>query len=311
MKKPLHLSIGSFNIDLIVFIKSQSRDRFNIEKILLGPGGSAVNYAVAAVTYGHRASLIAASSSSKLALRNLNRIEKIGVETKYVKMHRGKPGLSLIVINHRRDTKIYEFLGVNKELSRIEVDNEVFNNANVLYIGSLKPGIAGKFVDQAYRKGILITYDPGSSANLSLDKLSKILSRINILFINKDSFLELTKGDVDKLFKYGVDKVVVRKGVGSAVLFEHGGIVVTGYSKTVGRVRNIIGSSDAFNAFFNSVYIDTGDPYKALQYALAASVLKSNCTLNILCYSRDELSKYLSQTFVEIVKEGSEVFLEE
>lgn len=313
MGKPLHVSIGSFNIDLVVFLTPhlRNRGRFSIERIVLSPSGSAVNYAVSTVTYGHRALLITASSSSNLARRSLDRVEKLGVETKHVKIYRGKPGLSLVIIDHMGDTKIYEYQGVNRELSRIEVDEEVLSNANVLHIGSVEPRVLGKFVDQAYRKGILITYDPGSFANLSLDKLSKTLSKINTLFINKEIYMELTKGDVEKLFRHGVDKVIVRRGIGGAVLFEHGGLVTTGYSKPLGRIKNIVGSSDAFDAFFNSVYLETGDPYRALQYALVASVLKANCSLSILCYSREELNKHFSRAFVEVARKNNEESLEE
>lgn len=310
MRINTHVSIGSFSIDIVMFATRCSRYG-KINKVVWSPGGSATIYAVSAVIYGHRASLVASTSKSSLTRVFLNRIERLGVDTRFVKTSSGKPGFSFITIDSRGETIVYEYTGVNRKLSETVFEEDIFSEANLVYIGSSKLSVINRFVDQAYRKGVLISIDPGLQLNASLDKLSRILSKTNTLFIAKEDFLRLTKGDTEILFKHGVDKIVVKKGLGSAILLEHGGVVATGYLKNIEKTRNVVGSSDAFNAFFNSVYMDTGDPYRALQYALTASVLKAKCELSIPCYTREELNKQLSRSIVEIDKNRDKLVSEE
>lgn len=310
MRINTHVSIGNFNIDIVIFVTRYSYNS-RIKNIVWSPGGSATNYAVSTIIYGHKAILVATTSRSGLARSYLDKIKELGVETRFVKTYSGKPGLSFITIDPRGETRIYEYIGINRKLLEIKIEEDIYSDANIVYIGSSIPRVINRFVDQAYRKGVFITYDSGLHLNISLDKLSRILSKINILFINKEDFMKLTRGDTEKLFKHGVDKIVVKKGLGSAILLEHGGVVASGYLKNIEKIRNIVGSSDAFNAFFNSVYMDTGDPYRALQYALTASVLKASCKSSIFCYTREELNKQLSSSIVEIVKNPDKLVLEE
>lgn len=305
MKKPIHISLGNFNIDLTMFIENvpEVDQAVLVNKLVVSPGGGATNYSIAASIYGHRVYLISVVSENPLFRRMLGKVKRMGVNTDYVSLTRGKPGLVVVLIDRNGEKRMLKHPGVNVKIRDVAIPEELLDQASLLHVSSVPIDVVVKQIDQAYKRGLMVTYDPGVYAIEGRDRILENLHKINVLFLNKYEFLELTGGDPLKLLKRGVDLIVVKKGAKGAFLIQQGGLIVNGYSKPIKRVVNSTGAGDAFNAFFNASLLDYRDPVKALQYGLAAGTVKTSCRGSYLCWGRDVVNQQLKETYVEVLKE--------
>lgn len=305
MKKPTHVSLGNFNVDITLYVEGVPNvDQATlVEDVVFSVGGAATNYSIATSIYGHLSYLISVVSKNPLSLRFLERVKKMGVNVDYVSFTRGKPGYVVILVNHMGERRMLKYVGVNAKLRGLNVPEELLDQASLVHLASVPVDVAVKTMDQAYRRGLIVTYDPGVFVLQSRSGILENLSKVNVLFLNKHELQELSRGDPLKLLKHGVDLIVVKKGARGALLIQQGGLTVIGYSKPIKRVVNSTGAGDAFNAFFNAAFLDYRDPVRALQYGLAAGTLKTSCKGSYLCWDRAVVNQQLKETYVEAVKE--------
>ena len=312
-KKPIHIAVGNLNVDITMYVpRLPGPDQSIIaDEIQIGPGGAASNYSVAVAYYGHQPYLIASTSTSSFIDTIIDKLNKIGVITKFLKRVEENPGLVTVIVIPGGEKFMVKYRGANELLSPNDVPKQLLEEANIVHLASIPASIAGEIATRAAGLGLLVSYDPGSYALYEKEKILKILDKTNILFLNRVEAKQLTRGKVENLLKFGPDIVVVKKGPGGAYLLQQGGTVYYGISKPVRPPVDTTGAGDAFDAFFNAAYIDYKDPGKALSYALAAGALKVMCKGSQLCWDKQLFNKQLNETTVEKLKQPEPWILED
>ena len=311
--KPIHVSVGNLNIDITMYVPRLPKTDESIiaEETIIGPGGSASNYSVAATFYGHKVFLIATTSDDPLVDQILEKLAKIGVDTTYVKRVEGVPGIVSVIVIPGGERIIVKYRGVNELLSPNDIPKQVLQDASIVHITSIPPSVAGEIARRANGLGVLVSYDPGAYAYLEKDKVLDVIKYVNIIFLNRREAKALAGNNPKLLLKMGPSMVVVKKGPGGAYVLLHGDMIYYGVSKPIRPPVDSTGAGDAFDAFFNAVYLDYKDPGKALQYALAAGAMKVMCRGSQICWDKNLFNKQLNETTIEAVKNPKNWVLED
>ncbi len=310
----IHVAVGNLNIDISLYVdRLPGPDEAIVSSdAAIGAGGAASNYAIAVTHYGHRAYLIATTSSYSFVDHVLIDLERHGVNVAYVKRVEGAPGIVSVIVDQRSGERIMvKYRGVNSLLSPNDVPRELLKNANIVHIASVEPSVAIEIARRASSLGILISYDPGSGAFEARNKVLEAIKYSNIVFLNRSEAKELVGSNLHKLLDIGADIAVIKRGPGGAYALLPGGMVYHGLSKPIRPVVDTTGAGDAFAAFFNAVYLESHDVGKALQYGVAAATLKISCRGSRLCYDRSLFNKQLNETVIEVLKNPPEWVLED
>ncbi len=310
----VHIAVGNLNIDISLYVdRLPGPDEAIVSSdAAIGAGGAASNYAIAVSYYGHKVYLIATTSSYSFVDYVLNDLERHGVNVSYVKRVEGAPGIVSVIVDRRSGERIMvKYRGVNSLLSPNDVPRELLENANIIHIASVEPSVAVEIARRASSLGILVSYDPGSGAFETRDKVLEAIRYSNIVFLNRREAKELIGTNLNKLLDIGVDVAVIKRGPGGAYAILPGGMVYHGLSKPIRPVVDTTGAGDAFAAFFNSVYLESHDIGKALQYGVAVATLKITCRGSRLCYDKSLFNRQLSETVIEVLKNPPEWVLED
>ncbi len=310
----IHIAIGNLNIDISLYVERLPRPDEAIisSDAAIGSGGAASNYAVAVAFYGHRVYLVATTSSYPFVDYILDELARQGVNVSYVKRVEGVPGLVSIIVDQRSGEKyMVKYRGVNSLLSPNDIPREALERASIVHIASVEPSVALEIAKRAGSLGVLVSYDPGSGVYERKDVVLETIKNSNIVFLNKVEASEIFKHNNPwKLLDLGPDIIVVKKGSEGAYILQPGGIIYHGLSKPLRRVIDTTGAGDAFAAFFNCTYLDSHDPVKSLQYALAAATLKTSCRGSKICFDKPLFNKQLSETMVEVLRKPPSWILE-
>jgi len=70
-------------------------------------------------------------------------------------------------------------------------------------------------------------------------------------------------------------------------------------------------AGDAFDAFFNAAYLDSGDVGEALRYVAAAGAMKTLCRGATLCWDLDLFRRHLERSTARRLEEPVEKLLGE
>jgi ribokinase len=127
-------------------------------------GGGAVNVAVAMARLGMDVALLAKVGVDARAETILQRLEKEGVSTVWVKRDPRLPtGSSVLIASHDRNAAIFTFRGANTLLEADDLRDEAFT-ADVLYVANLSNESADCFpaiVKRGKEHGALVAANPG------------------------------------------------------------------------------------------------------------------------------------------------------
>ncbi len=311
--KPLHISVGNLNIDISMYVQSFPGPDESViaDDALISCGGSATNYAVAVTYYGHRATLIASTSRISFIDYLLEDLEKIGVDTSYIKRVQGPPGIVSVIVSSSGEKIMIKHRGANEFLSPNDIPRQLISRANIVHLASVPPSIAVEVARRASGLGILVSYDPGNYALSNPEEVREAIPYLSILFVNRREAKALGGSNIDKIAKLGPQYIVVKKGPGGAFVITPGGLIYYGVTKPIRPPIDSTGAGDAFDAFFNAALLDSKDPGKALMYAIAAGALKTTCRGSRLCYDKTLFNKQLSETSVEALKNPEEWIIED
>ncbi len=312
-EKPLHIAVGNLNIDIAFYLpKLPGPDEaYIVDDARISSGGAAANYAVAVTVYGHRAALIASTSTMGFADYLLDELRELGVIVEHVKRVPGLPGVVVIAVDRRGERLMMKYRGVNSLLSPNDIPRDLVASANILHIASVKPSVAREIAKRASRLGVLVSYDPGSAVYEDKEDVLEAIRFTDILFLNRREAKALVGSNMEKLLRLGPRLLVIKKGAAGAFVVEPGGSIVHGITKPIRPSVDSTGAGDAFAAFFNAAYLDTRSPAVALQHGIAAGALKTSCRGSRVCFTRDLFSKQLAETMVEVLREPEEWMLED
>ncbi len=258
-------------------------DKLPVEDIHMFTGGGATNTSVALSRLGLKIGIITSvgnDENGKIVINNLKeeKVEFLGT------IKKGKTGYSIVLPGHDNRT-ILVYSGVNNELKMSDIEDSFRGfDTKWLYISTLRGNGLKTIQEVAERlrdKGTRVMMNISSYlASMGVKKLKKILSKLDILILNKEEILLLTKEKqvreaLNKLRNYVKGIVVVTDGPKPLYLFNSisGDIQTKNITKI--KVADSAGAGDAFASGFLYAIIKGETPQKALDYGYeeAKSVL--------------------------------------
>ena len=272
------MAVGNFNIDIVLYteIVPQAGTTVIARELQIRPGGAALNYSITVAQYGHTAYLVAKASTHEIVKGVFEEVKQYGVRLDYVKFVEGSPGVVLIIVDKNGERTMIKHPGVNEQLSPSDLNSDLLREAQIIHIASVKPEIAMEISEIASRKGVLVSLDPGGyMSEWRVEEFLKTLRDVHILYINEqDLCTHLRNMSLDKIFKYGLSILVVKRGKKGAVVLTQGSCY-SGYAEPIKRPIDTTGAGDAFDALFNAKYLESKDLGLSLVHGLAAGALKT------------------------------------
>ena len=256
--------------------------KIDIEDIIFATGGGGTNTAATFAKQGFKTAFCGAIGVDIAGLEIVRELKNLRIDTKFVVKKKEKhTNQSVIISNTGTDRTILVYRGASDMLAKADIAWKKMKTQWIYLapFGGLLCDESGDIVDLAKEKNIKIAINP-SMQQLSLpqEKLKNILSKVDILFMNKEEAAFLTKIPFDK--ESEIFKKLDELCPGVAVMTKGGdGVVVSDgkylYSAVPHSDRNIVdttGAGDSFASGFLSDYIrSNGDIEKAIQLGLANS----------------------------------------
>ena len=201
------LTIGSAMVDTIAIIDSGRIERMTMlnadssfllleegrkteaVEVSTHSGGGAVNVAVAMARLGMDVALLAKLGVDARAETILQRLEKEGVSTVWVKRDPRLPtGSSVLIASHDRNAAIFTFRGANTLLEADDLRDEAFT-VDVLYVANLSNESADCFpaiVKRGKEHSVLVAANPGPRQLSARGKaFLESLAAIDVLILNQ------------------------------------------------------------------------------------------------------------------------------
>lgn len=299
-RKLVHGSVGNFNIDVAVYLDQPPIPGEGVfaRDVSIRPGGAATNYAVAASSYGHEAYLVASLSSSPVAKPFIQEVVERGVKLDYVKYVDENPGLVVVLVYVDGEKSMIRYPGANRYLDPSDVSDFLISKLHVLHFASIQPSFVLQVVTKAKSEPVIVSYDPGPYAE-DLPRYPAILEHVDVLFFNEPEFTKVTRYvPLATLLRKGPRCIVVKRGARGALVFEGEDRCYHGVAEPIRKPVDTTGAGDAFDAFFNAVYVETADVAKALLYGVAAGTFKTICKSSFICWDPRVFELQLEKTSV-------------
>lgn len=260
---------GNINIDTLIFVEElpQKGLESNAISFSVSGGGSAANTAVALARLGVPSIMLGAVGEDLEAEIAIRELDRENVITKYIQHVRGEStGRVWVLVDKSGERTMIAYRGANTKIK--SEFNEALKHSLWLHIGGGLLETALEVAAAAKKKGIPISYDPGSAAYLAPQRLlSKIIEKSNLVILNEFEFRSLLKRNIrlSQLF-------IVKKGEkGSEAVVDGEKIYAEGFKV---KVKDSTGAGDVFNAAFIAALLSNFELKEALIFANAAAAIK-------------------------------------
>jgi ribokinase len=293
------ITVGSATVDVFIASKSKSIEllwrgkkeevcfpvgaKILIDYLHQDTGGGGTNTAVAFSRLGLRTGWVGKIGTDMNSKHVLNQMksEKIKFLGKIEKG--GSTGFSVIIIGIEKDRTILAYKGINDKLKAKDVN---FGKLKTkwIYMGSMLGEsfkTAEKIAQYAKKKKIKIAFNPSLYvAKLGLKKLNKIISACNLLVLNRQEAIAITKSktnNIDLLLKKlqkHVPLVVITEGRKGA--YAYNGIEKYSLKATNVKIVETTGAGDSFASGVLAGILMGHDIENALRigYAQSSSVIQ-------------------------------------
>lgn len=254
--------------------------------ILLKPiqnscGGSAANVAFNLARMGIRSRLCAAVGDGNVSKMIINQLSDHGVDTSGIRRNKGDTGKAVVLIDSHGNVKVFESIETSDNYFVPKIKD--FNSVCHLHMTGTNFKLLLSYSKMASTLGVPISFDPGrGKVKLGLQKLSPILKRTTILFLNRNELSLLMQKEC-----FSVEQVmaacrelynmfnlfpVIKAGGKETVCYDGKRFVVRKPRKV--RVIDTIGAGDAFDSGFIACYFATKSISKAVDFGMKIASLK-------------------------------------
>lgn len=270
-KKALAFNLGS-KIDL-------NKTQFSI-------GGGGINSAFTFSRQGFNVSYMGCVGDDILGRQIIAKLKKQGIKTNLIQTaDKISTNCSIIFNTKNKDRTIMVYRGASEYLTFKKVKADWF------YLAPMSGKVAHlteEIIDYAHENNIKVAFNPGNSQlNLKKNQLKNILSKIDVLILNKEEASILTKIDfkkeniivkeIQKLFN-GI--AIITKGKQGVVVIDKDKV----YKEKAHKVATIdqTGAGDAFGSAFISGIIKYNNIEKAIKLGLknSSSCVKAQGSIN-------------------------------
>jgi len=266
------IGLGALNIDNIYKVERILEDGETVvDEAIAFPGGSAANTIYGLARLGIGTGFIGAVGDDVAGRILINDFDNAGVDiSRIVVKKRYISGSTICLTATNGKRSIYVSPGANSLLGNEDIDPTYINSAGVIHISSFADPDQLLLITELVHKmnpAVKLSFSPGELyASMGLDRLSPVISRTHLLFINQDEMAKLTGRDAaagaELCIKKGCRIVVVTLGKGeklgsdkqiTAVCYVRGAdneylIEPSGRSETA--IADSTGAGDAFAAGF-------------------------------------------------------------
>ncbi len=297
-----HGVVGNLNIDLTVMLNEFPAPDTSVKasNLIMGPGGGAVNYSVAAARFGHKPFLFGITTRLYVKLGMLDALAKEGVDTSNIVVlnESEMPGIAIMIQIPGEQRRMISFRGVNAKLNP-ELVLELVRKApklDLVHAASVPPVIVEKLAMflREESSDTLLTYDPGSETKTHASIIKNVVDKVDILFLNEAEY-NIVFGSTNKtpwdIVRENKITLVIKKGGEGATAYserEHYRAIPPAI-----KVIDTTGAGDVFNAYFNSCILEGKSIRESLIYAVAAGTLKATRKGSASAPRREEVENIL------------------
>ncbi|MEM1641716.1 MAG: carbohydrate kinase family protein [Desulfurococcaceae archaeon] len=299
-KNYVHVSVGNFNVDIVVYVDALPKPDEGLfaREVSLRPGGAATNYAVAVASYGHTAYLVASVSTDHFIRSFLREVERLGVKTDHLYFVDESPGFVVVLVKADGERAMIRYQGANKHLDPSYLSDTLLKQAHLVHFASVHPSFVQNSIKRVKMEPIIVSYDPGPFATDVLN-YPDVVGSLDLLFLNESEYAKIkSKADLRSFFKIGLKILNVKMGSKGAISIEAGDRCYHGVAKPIRKPVDTTGAGDAFDAFFNATYLETGDVTKSLLFGVAAGTYKTGCKGSFILWDPDAFKYQLERATV-------------
>ena len=197
-----------------------------------------------------------------------------------------RTGFSIVARDRNGSITIYSYKGAAEDLHPEDVNRSIISSARHIHIASLRPDTTLKAIEEAVKEGVTVSWDPGRVlSRRGLDQLASIVSRVDIVFVNRAEARNLTGAsdyrEAARLIRRLGPKIVVVKlgGEGAYILHEEGEEFIPAVKPE--KVVDTTGAGDSYAAGFivgllRGYSVEKAGIYAALVASLKVSRLGSH-----------------------------------
>ncbi len=255
MKKLDVISIGAVLLDLIGRVDRLpfAGEEAFVESLVVEPGGSAANTAVACTRLGLSAGFIGAVGRDHLGSVLRRGLVEEGIDVSQVRVRDAPTGICAIFIDKRGSRAMYAFSGAANLLQPDDIDSGYLTSAKHVHLADLK-NIASliRASKLARDGGVPVSLNVGGLiAGLNYSIVAKLLSNVDILILSEDDAERLFGSrEIDRIaskaLEAGVSLIALTLGSrGSVLATAKERVQLPAYSV---RLVDDTGASDAFSA---------------------------------------------------------------
>jgi len=171
--------------------------KVNVDEVLFSTGGGATNTSVSFARLGLKPACFATVGDDQVGRGVVEELESEGVDTRLMgRSEDAGTGYSVILNSFQGDRTVLAYRGANSRVRAATIPWDAMKQSQWLYISSLT-GASGDLLDDiaffAEDHGVNLALNPGGTQiRMGLKGLAKILSLVEILFLNKREAVELT-----------------------------------------------------------------------------------------------------------------------
>ncbi len=252
-----------------------------VDDILLKSGGGGTNTAATFVKQGLKTAYCGRVGDDCFGNLIIQELQKLKINTDFVKQTKNKlTNLSIFLAYPGADRTILVYRGASDVMTKKDIPWPQIKKTKWFYLAPFAGELAGltaDLVDFAKKNKIKVALNPGyNQLTLPAKTLTKILSQVDVLILNREEAASLTKVSYYKekeVFKK-LDKMV--KGI--AIMTKGGEGVVVSDGQYLYRAKSLglkcvdaTGAGDSFGSGFVAGIIEKQDIVYAIQLAMANS----------------------------------------
>jgi ribokinase len=252
---------GDINVDVLMSISSypQPGEDATAAKVVLHPGGSAANTALALTRLGVKTIMIGRTGDDNWADIALEPLAKVGVDIHSVQRDPDNPtGLIFIPVTDKGERTMFSYRGANLRISASDIEPQALANSSILHLSgynflvSPQKEASYRAVELAQDMGIDLSMDVGTvPAAQAKSELERILPLLNLVILGSDEAGDLLSSQTPEeaiaaLLELGVSMVAFKLGQDGCIVADRAGT----YRLPAFEVETVdtTGAGDAFCA---------------------------------------------------------------
>ena len=259
--------------------------KYHIDNRFESLGGCSVNVAVGLKRTGEKVACYSSIGDDVVGKWIFQHIAAEGIDLKNIKIQRNcQNDLSAIVVDKNTGERV--IFSCQTSNNKLEIESERIENADWIFIGDVsgdwKKNIA-KIIEISKEKEIKIAFNPRQKMiHDNAVEVAKIISKVEIVFLNKDEATEILSADVEKdadlndekhllkeLRKMGCSLVVITDGARGAWAYD--GNQMFHVDAMLQKAVDTTGAGDAFTSGFFSAHVKAKEISECLSWGIVNS----------------------------------------